>query len=135
MELATAVIGIILAIAGMWYGGYKHGLIRELQNDINRLTYKTDTLKVKNESLEADKSDAWITLKNEADKKAEADVAYDLERAADTQDNLILANKDLHNVISELRNLFAKTQQQSASDTPRIEKVVLFINRAQEFIN
>ena len=84
------------------------------------------------DELKAEKETEWKRLQDRAKEEAEANVEYDLGRAQETEERLICANKDLHDVIAEMRNLFAKTQQQSASDT--VKALVPWAKEEKELI-
>jgi len=91
--------------------------VKKLEHDLHWARNDRDNHQADLAKLEEERSTAWKRLKDEAKERAENNLAYDLRRAKETEENLICANKDLQDVIAEMRNLFAKTQQQSASDT------------------
>jgi hypothetical protein len=98
----------------------EHINIKELRFRVKTLQLKYNTLKLRRDDLDElkrEKDTEWKRLKDEAQEEAEDSFEYQLERAKETEESLICANKDLHDVIAELRNLFAKTQQESASAT------------------
>lgn len=127
MESAL-IIGIlillIISFALVIALNYKMNEVKDRIDKHNTLQSKYNTLKLIRDrlgddldELKREKDTEWKRIKDEAQDEAEDSVEYELERAKETEESLICANKDLHNVIAELRNLFAKTQQESASAT------------------
>tara|TARA_R110002012_G_scaffold27095_4_gene87162 strand:- start:255 stop:680 length:426 start_codon:yes stop_codon:yes gene_type:complete len=127
MELTVIICLVVLLITSIILAivlSKKDNKIIDLINKHNNLQARYDTLdsrndRLKNElyELRKEKDTEWKLIKDEATENAEYLVEYELDRAKETEESLICANKDLHNVIAELRNLFAKTQQETASET------------------
>jgi len=127
MESALIIGIVILLIITIVLASALKYIMNEIKDRINKhatLHSKYNTLKLIRDrfrddldELKKEKDAEWKWLKDEAKEKAENSVEYQLERAKETEESLICANKDLHDVIAELRNLFAKTQQESASAT------------------
>mgnify|MGYP003668837618 FL=1 len=127
MELTVIICLVVLLITSIILAivlSKKHNKIIDLINKHNNLQARYDTLdsrndRLKNElyELRKEKDTEWKLIKDEATENAEYSIRYQLNRAKETEESLICANKDLHNVIGELRNLFAKTQQETASET------------------
>lgn len=127
MELTVIIYQVVLLITSIILAivlSKKNNKIKDLINKHNNLQARYDTLDSRKDTLKnelykirRDKDTDWKLIKDEAKANAEYSIKYQLNRAKETEESLICANKDLHNVIAELRNLFAKTQQETASET------------------
>lgn len=127
MEMVFGIIAIVLVIVLVVMIGVYGSVKDERDEALDEVNTLKSTVRHKEnvlewtqrdlEKLQAEKETEWKRLQDEAKEDAENNVEYELERARATEESLICANKDLHDVIAEMRNLFAKTQQQTASDT------------------